>query len=100
MARLPDFAHRFFWDVDPARLDPEMYPEYIIERLLEHGDLRSVGWMLSNFPPPQIVRVLKTSRRLSPFSAGFWALFFDVEKENVLCLSTPSLREPGPTWPY
>lgn len=100
MARLPDFAHRFFWDVDPARLDPEAYPEYVIERLLEHGDLRSVRWMLNNFPPPQIVRVLKTSRRLSAFSANFWALFFDVDKENVLCLSTPSLREPGPTWPY
>lgn len=100
MAHLPDFAHRFFWDVDPTRLDPETHPEYVIERLLEHGDLRSVRWMLNNFPLPQIVCVLKTSRRLSAFSANFWALFFEVDKENVLCLSTPSLREPGPTWLY
>lgn len=100
MTRLPDFTHRFFWGVDPTQIDYEAHPEYVIERLLEHGDLRAVRWMLASFPPQQIIRVLTSSRRLSPFSAGFWALFFDVEKENVLCLSTPSLREARPIWPF
>ncbi len=100
MVRLPQFTHRFFWDVDPAQLDAETYPTYVVERLLEYGDLPAVRWMLASFLPQEIVRVLKTSRRLSPFSANFWALYFSVDKENVLCLSTPSLREPGPIWPY
>lgn len=100
MSKLPSFAHRFFWDIDPTQLDPEAYPQYVIERLLEHGDLAAVRWMLARFSAQEIIRVLKTSRRLSPFSASFWALYFDVDKENVLCLSTPSLRERGPTWPY
>lgn len=82
------------------QLDAEAYPSFVVERLLEYGDLPAVRWLLAIFSPQEIIRVLQTSRRLSPFSANFWALYFDVEKENVLCLSTPSLQEPGPTWPY
>ncbi len=100
LSKLPPSTHRFFWDVDPAQLDVEAYPKYVVERLLEYGDLPAVRWMLARFSAQEIIRVLKTSRRLSLFSANFWALYFDVDKENVLCLSTPSLREPGPTWPY
>ena len=100
MTKLPEFTHRFFWDIDPTQIDPEAHPEYVVERLLELGDLRAVRGMLTSFPPQLIIRVLMSSRRLSPFSANFWALFFDVDKENVLCLSTPSLREPGPIWTF
>ena len=73
---------------------------YVVERLLELGDVPAVRWMLASFSPQEIIRVLETSRRLSTLSANFWALYFDVDKENVLCLSTRSLREQKTIWPY
>ena len=93
MNALPPHTHRFFWDIDPARLDVDAYPRYVVERLLELGDLPSVRWMLATFSRQQIVDVLATSRRLSALSANFWALYLGVDKERVRCLSTPSRPE-------
>ncbi len=100
MSKLPNHIQRFFWDVDPLQLDVDLYSRYVLERLLELGDLGAVRWMLAYFPPQEIIHVLKTSRRLSPLSANFWALYFDVDKETVPCLSMPFLQEPQPIWPY
>lgn len=98
--RLPPCTHRFFWDIDPASLNVDDYRVYVLERLLEYGDPPSVKWMLANFPRDTIVAVLQTSRRLSPLSANFWALYFDLDREQVPCLSKPYLKEPGAIWPY
>lgn len=71
VSKLPNHIQRFFWDVDPLQLDVDLYSRYVLERLLELGDLGAVRWMLAYFPPQEIIRVLKTSRRLSPLSANF-----------------------------
>ncbi len=70
--RLPECAYRYFWDVDPVSLDVGEHSHYVIERLLEYGDLSSVRWMESCFSREEIVEVLKTSRSLSRKSANFW----------------------------
>jgi hypothetical protein len=98
MMKLPPCTHRFFWDVDPSQLDVDAYPHYVVERLLEVGDVPAVRWMLAAFAPEEIIQVLTTSRRLTPLSATFWALYFGVDKEAVPCLSTPSRPEPEPVW--
>jgi hypothetical protein len=100
MIELPQHAYRFFWDVDPLTLDVATYRRYVVERLLELGDLPAVRWMLATFSPPEIVDVLKTSRRLSRLSANFWALYFGVNKEDLPCFSTPSHPEHEAIWPY
>jgi len=93
--RLPECAYRYFWDIDPAKLDVSEYPRYVIERLLEYGDLPSLRWMERRFSREEIVEVLKASRQLSAFSANFWALYFEVEREEVLALRDPSSRPFG-----
>ncbi|MCX7706968.1 MAG: hypothetical protein N2204_03055 [Anaerolineae bacterium] len=100
MTSLPTFTHRFFWDIDPVSLNVDDYRVYVIERLLEYGDLPSVKWMLASFPRETIVRVLQSSRRLSGLSANFWALYFDVDKETVSCLSNPYQKELDGAWPF
>jgi len=99
-APLPTCTHRYFWDTDPLQLDVDQYPVYVIERLLEYGDLPSVRWMLRHFPREGIAHVVQTSRRLSPFSANFWALYLGLDREDVLCLSRSYQRQPGTIWPY
>jgi hypothetical protein len=36
---LPQSLYRYFWEVDPAQLDPGKHARYIINRLLDKGDL-------------------------------------------------------------
>jgi hypothetical protein len=100
MSKLPPDTLRFFWDVDAGSLDADEHAHYVIERLLDLGDLPAVRWMLGHFPHQEIVNVLLTSRRLSRLSANFWALYFGVDKETVPCLSTPSRPEQERIWPY
>jgi len=100
MIRLPPYTHRFFWDIDTAHLNVDDYRVYVLARLLEYADPPSVRWMLQQFSPEEIIAVLQSSRQLSPLSANFWALYFDVDKETVPCLSKPSPKEPGGIWPY
>ena len=76
--QLPPYTYRYFWDIDPAQLDADGYPTYVLERLLEYGDLPSVRWMLEHFSRQEITNVLQISGRLSPLSANFWALYFGI----------------------
>ncbi len=89
---LPECAYRYFWDIDPTRLDVGQYSRCVIKRLLEYGGLPSVRWMERRFSRREIVEVLKTSRQLSAFSANFWALIYQVKREEVLALRGPSWR--------
>jgi len=97
---LPTCTYRYFWDTDPQHLDVDQYPVYVIERLLEYGDLPSVRWMLRHFPREEIAHVVQTSRPLSPLSANFWALYLGLDREDVPCLSRSYQRQPDTIWPY
>jgi len=97
---LPEFAHRYFWDIDPAKLDVGEYPRYVIERLLEYGDLPSVRWMERRFSREEIVEVLKSSRALSRKSANFWLGILNAPREEVRCMSRAFQQKYRQTWSW
>jgi hypothetical protein len=39
--KLPKELYRFFWDVDVAKLDPAEKPYFVINRLLDKGDIKA-----------------------------------------------------------
>jgi hypothetical protein len=71
---VPAELGRFFWDVDPAGLDPVRHESYIIERILEFGDEKAARWLFSTFSRGNISAVLDLSRSLSMKSRNFWRL--------------------------
>jgi hypothetical protein len=83
---LPGHLRPLFWDVDLDRFDPRAFPVYTIERVLEHGDQDAVQWLLTVFSADEIRDALRTNRRLSPRSATFWALVFEVPAVQVAAL--------------
>ena len=83
---IPLHARPLFWDVNLDTFDPSAHPLYTIERVLERGDEDDVAWLLGVFTKEQIHHVLRTDRRLSPRSANFWALVFDVPTGEVMAL--------------
>jgi hypothetical protein len=83
---VPDEFRTLFWDTDPAGFDPVAYPDYTIFRVLEYGDTGAFEWLRTLFADDEIVRVLRSERRLTPKSANFWALVYRVPVEDVAAL--------------
>ncbi len=83
---LPQEYQRFFWDVDFATLDCSTHQRYIIERLLEVGDVSATRWLRATYTSSAIIDVIKHTRSLSPRSATFWALYFNLNHAEVPCI--------------
>ncbi len=75
-----------FWDTNLDDFDPVAHPRYTIVRVLEHGEEQDVTWLTHVFTTEQIKDVLRTDRRLSPRSANFWALVFELPTGEVAAL--------------
>jgi hypothetical protein len=80
-----DHLRFLFWDVNLDNFDPAAHPRYTIERVLEHGEEEDVAWLTRVFTKEQIQDV-RTDRRLSPRSANFWALVFNLPTREVAAL--------------
>ena len=76
---LPESMYRLFWDVDPAGIDLKRHSRYIIERVLEFGNLTDVCWLQRHYPTAHIMEVCESSRRLSQKSRNFWRIWFEEE---------------------
>jgi hypothetical protein len=84
---IPSNLRTLFWDTNLDTFTPEAYPDYTIFRVLELGDETAIAWLRQTFSEAEIRRVLKTEHRLTPKSATFWALVFEVPSREVAALN-------------
>ena len=84
---IPHDLRPFFWEVDADNLDLWEYRDYVIGRILEVGTQEAVSWMKATFPEERIKKVIRENHRLSPKSATYWALLYEIPTENVAALS-------------
>jgi hypothetical protein len=94
--RLPRRLHQFFWDADPVKIHLRQHAAYIIARLLEHGDLEAIRWLLANYTEPEIASVVKQSQQLSRKTANFWRLRLGIPESEVYALNRAYLLSPEP----
>ncbi len=73
---MPSELFKYFWDVDPKTLNIRRHSRFIIERVLEFGDLKALWWTQKQYPTSLIIEVCLTSRRLSQRSKHFWTVWF------------------------
>ncbi len=97
---LPECLRSLFWDTDFDRLRVPGHERYIIERVLEYGDVPEVRWMKRRFSRQQIAQVLCQSRRLSRKSADFWSFILNVPTEEVQCSSAFLRQQPETIWSW
>jgi hypothetical protein len=97
---LPEFLRKYFWDADFDKIDPEKYPHYLVERILEYGDKSAVKWMTENFKKSEIKKTLMKKKGISPKSAAYWALIFGVPRDKILCLKKSYQKMKASHWPY
>ena len=84
---IPANLQTLFWDTNLDTFDPAAHPDYTVLRVLELGDEDAVAWMRATFPEAEILRVLRTERRLSRRSANFWALVYHVPFDQIASLA-------------
>ena len=72
-----------FWDVDPTTVDLDRHRDAIIPRVLEHGGLAEVRWLLGSVGASDIHRFLKEvgHPELSPRTIAFWRAWFGAQEE-------------------
>ena len=97
---IPKQFQTFFWDVDAGKLDPSQHPLYVINRLLDKGNLTAARWVRRNFPENLIIETIKTRRDFSQKTVNFWSEYYHIPKEEIKCMQEPyrSLRKQ--LWPY
>ncbi len=76
---VPSRLFKFFWDVDPRTLNVRRHSRFIIERILDLGDLDAFWWAQKQYPTALLIEVSFTSRRLSQRSKQFWKIWFEGE---------------------
>lgn len=75
---VPERFHTLFWDTNPAHIHLKRNARYIIERVLEFGDLKSLQWLQWVYPVQVIADVLNVSRSITPKSKNFWMIWFGI----------------------
>lgn len=100
MVKLPGFLKQYFWDVDFKKIDPQKSSIYVIERILEMGDIKSIRWVLKTFDMGLIKSVVATSRAMSPQTANYWGHMLDIDQKEIACLQKPYLAIRQTHWPY
>ncbi len=67
-----------FWDTDLKNIHIRRNAGYIIERVLELGDLSALSWIQGIYPARKIIEAIETSRKISHKSKNFWRIWFGV----------------------
>lgn len=84
---IPQEISIFFWDIDTNTFKPTDYPDYTIFRILELGDENAIRWLREIFSSDEIKRIIRTQKRLSRKSANYWALVYNIPREEVAAFS-------------
>jgi len=98
--RLPKFLHKYFWEAKADQINPDLANFYIINRLLDKGNLVAIKWVLTNFPKSLIKKTIQTKRDWQKKSINFWAHYFKLKNEEVKCLSKDYLKKRYLHWHY
>lgn len=75
---IPEKLETLFWDANLKKIHVKQNARYIIERVLELGDLDALEWLQKVYPVRTIIDTLYLNRTLTAKSRNFWMLWFRV----------------------
>lgn len=76
---VPEEYYYLFWDTDPKKIDMKKNSRYVIEKVLEMGNLDALQWIQRIYPTNLIIETLEISRKITHKSKNFWAIWFNKE---------------------
>lgn len=89
LTEVPQHVRQYLWDVDQEKLSRSDHADFIIERVLEYGDMSALNWIREQYNPQEIKKVLINSRRISAKTGNFFALVYKLDPSTLKCLQEP-----------
>jgi len=80
--KIPNKYRNLFWDATLDQIDLKTNARYIIERVLESGDLNAFYWIQNTYPTRQIAETCQVSRKISPKAKNFWSIWLGISGED------------------
>ena len=75
---VPPRFRALFWDTSLDKIHIKRNARYIIERVLEFGDMYALEWLQRVYPTRTIIDVIFLSRNITEKSRNFWMLWFGI----------------------
>ena len=78
VSTIPERMRYLFWDTSLSKVHIKRNTRYIIERVLEFGDMYALEWLQRVYPARTIADVIFLSRIITEKSRNFWMLWFGI----------------------
>ncbi len=88
---------RLFWDRTLETADLDAYPQWVIKRVLDYGDLPDVQAVLRYFGRDRFFALLDGIRFDSVRTERFWQQLM-IREGLTPCMKKPCLQEAGKLW--
>lgn len=98
--KIPKSLHKYFWDIDVKKLNLKKKPYFVINRLLDKGNLTAVKWVRKNYQEEQIKDTFRNVRDFNEKTGRFWVLILKISETEVKCLQPSYLKMRKTHWPY
>lgn len=85
----PIFLKTLFWDTRIEEIDANRDKWFIIERIINYGDLEALDWMFSNFSFAEISDNLQSNYNISHTAIKLWAGVFNLNPTTCKCTQKP-----------
>ncbi len=82
------FSDYIFWDVDRASIDLSLNAPYVVQRVLEYGQIGDWKLLLEYYGLDQIVKVSKKLRTLDSRALSFISTVSKTPIEQFRCYNT------------
>ena len=84
---ISSFSSYLFWDVDKTKLDVERSAAYIVERVLEYGQLEDWKLIKEIYGLERIKEISLNIRSLDIITLNFLSKYFNIYKSKFRCYS-------------
>ena len=82
------FSDYIFWDVDPNNIDLSRNAPFVVQRVLEYGQIEDWKLLLSYYGIEEIARVSKQLRTLEPRALSFISTVSGTPIDQFRCYNT------------
>ncbi len=82
------FSAYLFWDVDKSSIDLTLNAPYVVQRVLEYGQIGDWKLLLAYYGMDKIVEVSRKLRTLDPKALAFISTVSNTPLEQFRCYNT------------
>jgi hypothetical protein len=88
--QLPEKFKVYFWDTDFYAVDLQRDKWFVIEKIINNGDLEAAKWLFKTYPVSVIIHILRENYNISNHAANLWAPMLNIPIQNCACSRRPS----------